>query len=885
MLTFDTALQASLDTATDKLGWSNTIVTALGANRTLRCKVSNSSADPWTTGTEFLNVAMTGTMNVTAGNLTSFGVASGTSIQLAADLNTGFGVLRIEGNGHFMQGTLGLTGSNCDFTIPSNPTTQTGIGFTSNTTVQAPRLLSSGTGPVVPELTANAPKTIELQDWSNPDTPTTVGTLAFDTRIDDFVFEDAEMATEMGDIGIYQSSQSIIFGEFEFGAQLFVGNPSITEANTEPLYQVVIGCKPHGTWATYPAMDTFNSATNNTFPSPFKVVIKNAAGDVLYTHQMRDGLPINSPSLPQGTVDTDGNYVGPWDETHALRPFFNCGMLLPWQNTRTRRSNNASKFFNGVVEETYRPSCAKQGDTVLQVFPMFSTFSANSLAHLFGMPEWGMPADYNYGDLPAVQAIDPQTDSYLFDRSTYHNYGGKPVRLHGWNWEPGATCGHDWYTGPGGPRFDRAVAPSVLSLWASDQSFVRLQGNVPIRDMVDAWGLAYFNHSNHWLTNVKTFSTVPDDESLAGEWVFANAYYGGGPYTNGPGKTIDLRGPGSSSTVTLPNLDSNNRMPWCGWMRDALHSYCQSGWWALMLNSPMHAFASKFDFNTEWMGSLGASAATTDPKGYFMIRVHAWRYLHYIMAWKLASRHPLGYTRQEIEDRFQAELEALYDAIYKPAFVDNSSDVYFVAIRNLGETVELTSDGTALKVQGGPLGYYMSHCLMLMKQTGLWSVMLAKSTKCDAALRMIIRNFDLYSIDWILDTDGRGENGGYQNVSQTQTAGYTFTAADVPASWADWNTQNPPTGQEDWIRDSSGTILAGSYEKDVAQHLRAQWPFMRRDYFPEIPNARLDDACAKYQGYFDAVTAQVNAAATPTDKRNADWHYRYPSLGVLKAQP
>jgi len=31
-----------------------------------------------------------------------------------------------------------------------------------------------------------------------------------------------------------------------------------------------------------------------------------------------------------------------------------------------------------------------------------------------------------------------------------------------WNYEPGQLSGHDWFMGPGGPRFERAAFPSAV---------------------------------------------------------------------------------------------------------------------------------------------------------------------------------------------------------------------------------------------------------------------------------------------------------------------------------------------------------------------------------------------------------------------------------------
>jgi hypothetical protein len=150
----------------------------------------------------------------------------------------------------------------------------------------------------------------------------------------------------------------------------------------------------------------------------------------------------------------------------------------------------------------------------------------------------------------------------------------------------------------------------------------------------------------------------------------------------GPQDTIDLQTPGNAGSRLAIHNDGSGRMPYGGWQRDALHSYCNAAWHTILLNSPMHAIAAVHDFNTQWISGLGTgSRATSNPTGFFMVRVQAWRWLAYALQWKVASQHPLSYSRQEVEDRFQIELELMYDTIMKPAFIDNSTGAYHTCVR------------------------------------------------------------------------------------------------------------------------------------------------------------------------------------------------------------
>lgn len=861
MLSFSTALQDILDTAVSKSDWSNKIFTALGASRTLTGKRDTVDGDVFNTGTTFLSADLTGTMSATAGNIVTFGAVSNATVKLAADLSTGFSVLRISGNGHWMEGTLGLTGSGADFTVRSNPTTTTGIGF-GTCSVLAPRFMASGYGPAVPALTANTPYSITIEDWTSG-SAVIAGSASFDTRVDDLVFEDAGLSAEIGDVGVYQSSTSITHGNFEFGIMLLRSAASNTDAGTAPLEQVLICCKPLAStgWTSYPAMNTYNRATHSTYPPPFKVRVKRSDGAVVGTIEMRDGLPVNSPSLSQT-----------WGAATPVRPHFNCGMMLPWQSDAPRKSSRAGKIFNGIDSTAMRQTSARQQASFLANIPIVldGYNSANSLNHWFAMNQWP--------GVSGSMARQSPTDIYLFNpnggTAPYQSYGT------GWGYEPGSISGHDWFSGPGGPRTDRSTIPTVLAIYGTDSNYVRPEGGVPIKPMVDAWGLAYFNHSNHWVTNVKTFATIPDTEALNGDWVFAHAYYGGGPYANGPSKCIDLAGVSASGYKGVDNYDASGRFVWGSWSENSLHSYNNPAWHTLLLNSPAHAVLDKFKFNAQWMSSLGNSAPNAPPvANFFFKREQAWRWLHYVMSWAVGSRSSLTYTRKQIEDRFQIELELVYTDVYKPVFIDNSQSYYMVGIRNLGTAAVLSNDTTHIQSDGGNLGYYFSHVLQLMKVTGFWAAMKAKSTKCSLALDLMIHCLDKFSIDWILDTDGYSWDS-YEKLTAIRAPGYSFTAADMPTSWANWLTIRPKgNASQDWVHDAAGVLLPNG-DWDVAMHLKAQWPSVHKTWFPEYANARMDAAIAKYQGYYDQITARL-VPLSGDAKRNADWTYRSPPLGLL----
>jgi hypothetical protein len=233
-------------------------------------------------------------------------------------------------------------------------------------------------------------------------------------------------------------------------------------------------------------------------------------------------------------------------------------------------------------------------------------------------------------------------------------------------------------------------------------------------------------------------------------------------------------------------------------------------------------------------------------------------------------------ARAGIESRLQAELESLHDQIYVPAMVDKAQDVANTAVRNLGVyTTSMNTDGT-LQWYTLPtaLTFYMGSALMLFKQTGLWAVMQAKSEKCKTALNFIVECLDKSALDMMVATEGRAEHTS-ENGSTPMTAKVPVGQQPVvPANWQEWNTLYPKQGADDWITYPNGNPRA-PYERDVGMHMRAQWAFIHRDYFPEITRANLNEACAMYDSFY---------ARRAQNLGQGDWHYRYPSLGIIKGQ-
>lgn len=152
MIKLSQALRDLVNTAGDAGEWSEIIAGALGpGDRRLRCfKDANSQAlDPSATGVEFLNVGLTGEMEIdpATGEILFLGNAASATIRIGADLSNGASSFIIAGNGHTIKGTLGLTGTGKDLMFSSSPTASSGIGFLDTVTMSPPAGLPPPTAP------------------------------------------------------------------------------------------------------------------------------------------------------------------------------------------------------------------------------------------------------------------------------------------------------------------------------------------------------------------------------------------------------------------------------------------------------------------------------------------------------------------------------------------------------------------------------------------------------------------------------------------------------------------------------------------------------------------------------------------------------------------
>lgn len=907
MAIYNPAFAATLAAAATKLDWSTAFQNGLPAPRRIRMfrDANANAADPSVTGVEFMNVGTTGNLVMVAGNITSFGVLAGVTVNHAADVSTGACMLTIESGSNIAKFSLGLSGSGKEYMLSANPTggANMGIAFSSGAGLRAPIMLDSGTGfasPPIPNYTA------EIQDWTGGAFQSVVGVLTPSRRLINWVYDDQEMADSQGDVLTMISPVSVVHGEIEFGLMLWALNGATNAETADPVDELLVTAKPvSSNWPGYPRYSSYNPAVSNTYAPPYKVVLKKD-GVTIKVFEMRDGLAINDQTLnqwahatsQQGNIDFGKTYFRGVDAA-PIRPFVGCAVVLPFRSHRLKMHTYAAKYFPGQEPEVLRPSTAKEKASCNAPFPMSYAANTNGLNMWHGMVKWAPSA--NITELNQLGNNDPM----LFNPNDfskdphYGSHSGGSVYNTGWGYEPGANGGHDWWTGNGGARIDRGFMAGPIAIYMTNPTYVHLRDNTPIQEMVDNWNLNYCNIPWHMITDVTTGDTIPYDEVCNSQWSQGgNTYYGGQDtyVAGGRDKSINFLGWGNGPTFDYTKpfdgavVDKNLLMPFHGASTDFLHPYKSAAHVAYLFNSPMAAYLTKFAVINVIIAQLGDVPADAYP-GWFLVRQHAWRFKAYMEAWKLSSDHPWGMQRAATVKRFKTELETIYNTIYTTAVLNNGQDLYSLSLVRLGLPLAV-GEGSYTASLTQSLMFYMGGVLQQMKATGCWDYMRAQSVKCRVALDFIVQCMDRYSIDWIIETNGQYDWYEYSMVrtdAQGMVADWAEVAANRRARLPSV-VEGQPEGNygQDWVTNLDGSRRG---ESDGSQHLRYQWACIRRDWITETEVPRgsthtIADGIAKYKGYYDVVTARVNAAIAndPNDAfgiRAADWSFRQPMYGVI----
>jgi hypothetical protein len=766
--------------------------------------------------------------------------------------------------------------------------------------------------------------TIALDDWSTG-AAVQVGTLTLNVDNGIITPQDSTLAAHYsGGIQTWRSASSIVHGpageQFEFGAMMFTVTNGAFD-NTD-LYQVLVGCKPYGRWATYPYMDTFNASTDIIHPAPFKVRIYDGASTLVKTIEMSDGLPINDPSLSQTRSSlsvNNANYLTTADNVDPgtpLRPFFNCANLLPWQNKSPKKLAAARQKFTQFDLSSYRQSEAKydlasNAGCVQLGNGAASISSLNTFNHWHYANKWPKPPGPTNGWSSSDPYIPPVRDATF-------GFGAKRrlAIASGWGYEPGSYSTHAWLLGVGGVSFDRWQLPIVAAYYLSDPSWVKPTDSSTILEHVNDYGFAYFNHSCFYLKNVKTFETIITTKTEAYSHSYTNEYYGspGTFYNGGNASThVDIRGYRSQANANYYDKlgPSGGRRWWNGWNMDNQHSHQQPGLWSYAFGSPIHFVASHQMANATQLGqtidtnpaskwallngnSLPSSpnvpdgfAFTNGLRGYefdgMLYRTTAYRLSKLMWMWLNSNAHSsksFGIPKADVEEQLTDEFAAMklvIDDINAKAV----TSPWHRAIVNMGAGIGYTNNPSiptnyhVFSVQSS-ISLYVAQILIILKQNGAWDQWSANISNASTVLEWLFQRMCRYTIDWAaadcfkfetIQAGNAADWTGFRWVNSVLPvisglfASSTIPLASCPATWADASAAVAAQGSEDWFKNPAGQMS----ERVGTQHLRYQFAHAAKHWFG-LTNATypgLDSAIAAYESkYADWKTSKVDPAGS-----------------------
>lgn len=937
MLTFDTTTTAALASAASKSAWCEIIKTNLGNPRILICKRA-ASGDAWATGTTFRDLDLTGVVNTDGAIISNFGISSNARVRLAADLATGVAVWRISNvaGTRWIQGTLGLVGSGADVERSANPTDRSGDDALA-VRIMPPQFLPSGRGPSSPEWTSNTPKYVVFDPWEDdaftngegdPDLET-----SFDERGLDWTASNTYLASQLGDVAWWSCTSPIKVGVHEIYPQLFRHDASCTQSGTKPLEAIWISARPvnelPGDWSTYPAMGDGTSTIydrknprHSTYVVPGRFRFLNDQRIEVGKVEWPNGRPINDPSAPQdelydpatgthaavepiyasGGAQNGFRGLGPSFSTSdpgaAIYPHWNIAEPIFWENEVPAYMGKG--IFAGVEADAMVPYMAKNQ---IGFNPLNQLLSPDSQTDNLYNPWVNGPLPLTREDHDRMLPIDPY--------AVTPNISSRPwvPWSTGFEYFPGNPGGQDIYPGPGGMREDRAAIAMRITRLITEPNGVRLEGEVPHQTWAWNWCKNYANLARTFVRD-RNLGSIDKNESLNGDWKQHGGYYGAGvaptstkidyvAMGNGAHKRRLGYTPGMTAEtwINVTNCtDSTGRHPY-GYQlpESAHHGYSAAAQALLAFKDARFAVLQRFYFDTAQMSRLGGSRPTTDATSYYGQRIHAWRWSDYFWTWYSSAEHPLSYTPKQMEDRFLIELEKINAEVYQPAFVNNGgagdNTLFAQGVRRFGQGLNIVEEpgGTyGARENGGNKFWYLGLPVMMMKTSGMWDVMKAKSPGAANAMNCVIHSLATGSINWINGTDTKWSRYSDANFSNTgghfwtssPNLGATITPANLATSWSTVGALLPDPGLADYWHDSTGTYIG--YE-DPPLHNRAQWPSIHKLFFEtEYPWAGLDTALAKFKQHYADRNAFALTYESPASQRSHNWVYRLASNGFVK---
>ncbi len=911
----------NINQALNRLDWCERVVAEWGSTRRAVIKTFAVAGAPWAEGTIIRDFDLTGTVSTVGAQISNIGVTSNVRVKLEANLETANARIRISNSAQtqWVEGTFGLT--NTDFIASANPTSVSGEAVSA--TILPPPNMPSGLGPASPAWHSRTPKTVVLESYASG-TWTEVDRVDFTERQKDVSLSHTFLGGQIGDAAWWIPSRPLRLDGADgaahwFFPQLFRQDASTSRSGTRPLELIWVSARPEdelpGDWNTFPAMGTGpqsggtivyskENPRHSTIPLNFRLRYLNDQG----VEEGRSEWPDRTGSYPQGRPINDrtavqnqfynpatggkaaldsgndgtGSYWG--DGVSVVEPFWNIAQPIWWESEMP--ADMPGVLMNGFEDDVLIPQ-ARYYSTTNPADYLYARYSDQMLGLNF---PWVM-TEYprSRGVQPHMTPTDPQSS----DPNNVGDYRGWAI---GYRYVPGWRNGHDIYPGPGGQRFDRATIPHQVALFLSDREGVRTEGAVPNRTIAWDFCKGYASLSRTFVKD-RFLSSIPKSEGISGAWHLKGGYYGSG--TKAYDKQIEMC---KISGLKKDAVDYAGRHPYSWHLPEGIHhGYSHAAISLLAFKDIRFAILQRFHWDTHWMSTLGYSGASANPAGtdgHFGTRQGAWRFAAHLWTWLASGEHPLLHSQSALEARFQTELQMIDSYIYQPAFVSNEQSLYMQGVKRFGQPMRVGTNVNGAVEVGGNKAYYMGLVAMIMKTSGMWDKMKAKSQGCANGLAATLHMLDTGSIDWVMGTDAKWTGYVYagdpnQDGNEDQNMGHMISSADLPTGTptvadlpADWYgvpaimTLNNLDAS--FLKMQNGTFRITDW--DPPEHNRAAWPSLRlaAGFAADYPKANVQSAKDRFAGYYAERTAWSNETPTAFGKMSRNCRSRIVPMGFAK---
>jgi hypothetical protein len=555
-----------------------------------------------------------------------------------------------------------------------------------------------------------------------------------------------------------------------------------------------------------------------TYAPPFKLRVEDASGAVLARVQMRDGLPLNDPSLPQDPRFFSSEASA--DLAKVMRRHVCVGMALPIvigpaPLTSLAARNRLPRAKSGALAmPTYMGKSRSAVNGAEMLIVASGNTGSNGNAHPYVMPQWALSRTA----MTALGNSLPTQDSELVVGNGVRTW--ESALGYGWGYEPGSYGGVTNRGGPGGIRGDRTAMPAeFLQMFLTQPDGARAHDGARHEDLARSFVLNTWNYGTYRHAGSARLAPIdplgvpfaapsinsgssPNPKVVAGYYNRGNATFENPSESPNAIWSLDSYGENDGSQWADSVNPLDNRHPTAGWNPDGEHANRLTGCYAAwMFADPLYARMQEFLLAEVAMDyppideGIGAESYypfgfkyTPDDEFPGFSRTTVLRLNNLAAAWASASDNGT-FTRARCEGRLRAMASHLARE-YRDTMPADDATVARLAWHRHGTNI--TFDAAAGWCMRFPIHtQYIAEFMLLCKSFGLDAVLLQQGSAAEqSAWRYLWDQFTLHLRQvetWMVRCPWRvAANGGGELLlpmrSPAQGA-VDGNVATIPTSW------------------------------------------------------------------------------------------------------